>query len=228
MKKYRPVITLFIVLILPLLVYGFLKLVAVQNYKPIETISEKIPNPDGSLDSVFKSIGEFSFQTQTGKPLTRDSIDGKIWVVNLFYGDCGEDCDKIHSQISKLQSDYQDDANVRFLSISVDPKRDSLPALQGYAKRVEAVPYRWYFATGDPTLVQQFLTNELHYKPTAPEDLAKFTLRETSLRLIDWNGLLRGEYYDGLRETEVVRMSQHMVLLEKEMLDPKSAAPTHP
>jgi protein SCO1 len=228
MKKYRPVITLFIVLILPLLVYGLLKLVAVQNYKPIETISEKIPNPDGSLDSVFKSLGDFTFQTQTGTKLTRDSIDGKIWVVNLFFGDCGEDCDKIHSQISKLQSDYRDDANVRFLTISVDPSHDSLPVLQAYAKRVEATPYRWYFATGDSAQVQKFLLDELHYEVAAPEDLARFKLRETTLRLIDWNGLLRGEFYDGLRQEQVVRMSQHMVLLEKELVDPKSAAPDHP
>jgi protein SCO1 len=228
MKKNRPAITLFIVLILPLLVYGFLKLVAVQNYKPIETISEKIPNPDGSPDSVFKDLGEFSFQTQTGAMLTRDSITGKIWVINLFYTSCGEDCDKIHSRISKLQSDYKDNANVRFLSISVDAAHDSLPLVQAYAKRVEATPYRWYVATGNPAQISKFLTEELHYGITAPEDLNSYKLRETTLRLVDWNGLLRGERYDGIFEEQVVRMSQHMVLLEKEMLDPASTSGTHP
>lgn len=222
MKKYRAFISLFIVLILPLLVYGFLKLVSVQNYKPIETISEKIPNPDGSPDSVFKSIGDFSLVTQAGEPFTRDSLKGKIWVINLFYARCGEACDRIHSKISKLQSDYKDDPDVRLLSISIDPANDSVPVLQAYAKSVEATPYRWYLLTGNPEQVTKFITEELDYKPADATDLSNKTLRESTLRLVDWNGLFRGEYYDGTAEDKVVRMAQHMVLLQKEMQTAKA------
>jgi protein SCO1 len=225
MKKYRPFITLFLILILPLLVYGFMKLVSEQHYKPIETISEKIPNPDGSPDSVFRSVGDFAFSSQTGATITQDSLVGKIWVCNLFFGNCTESCDRIHSEISKLQSDTRDHADVRFVSISVDPTHDSVAVLKQVANRLEATPHRWYLLTGNPEQIRKFLHEELNYEDIAPEDIAAGLLRESTLRLIDWEGRFRGEIYDGLDHDAVVRLSIHLDFLEKEYADRKAGKP---
>src|SRR5690349_21484824 len=107
MKKYRPFIVLFVILILPLLVYVYMKVWTKSNYKPVEIISEKIPNPDGSLDSVFVPVGDFAFTNQSGKIITRDSLRGKIWIANLFHGNCGKPCDAMNDFIRQmLEKDF--------------------------------------------------------------------------------------------------------------------------
>jgi protein SCO1/2 len=228
MKKYRAFISLFIILILPLIIYGLMKLLTVSHYKPIENISEKILNPNGGSDSVFKAIGDFSFLTQTGERLTRDSLAGKIWICNLFYGRCNDICDRMHSTVSQLQSDFQDHPEVRFVSISIDPLHDSLAILQSYANRVEATPHRWYVVSGDTATLPKFLRQELRYTGEVQPDTVEYTLRETSFRLIDWNGHFRGGFYDGLAEDQCVRMAQHLMLLQKEWeeMTAKSAGAT--
>ena len=217
MKKYRPFIVLFVTLILPILVYVTLKLVATQNYRPIEMLSEKIPNPDGSPDSVFKAVGNFSLVTQTGDLLTLDSLRGKIWIANLFYGSCTDACDMMNGYIKQmLKKDFVDNPNVRFVSFSIDPERDSLPSLQAYSKRNEAPADRWQFLTGEPSVIRKYITEELKYPAGDPKVIESNGLYDRTFRLIDWDGHLRGEFYSADSEPPMVTMAQHIVLLLKE------------
>lgn len=229
MKKYRAFFVLFLILILPILIYVCMKAFGTQNYKPIETISEKIPNPDGSPDSVFKAVGNFAFPTQSGDTLSMDSLKGKIWLVNLFYGNCTDACDVVHSYVKQLlRKDFPDDSDIRFVSISVDPANDSVPALKAYADRMEAVEGRWYFLTGNPAALQKFLTEELQFPAIDEKTLAAKGLHDRTFRLVDWNGLLRGEFYQGDMEANMVTMAQHMVLLKKELDESRAGANPHP
>jgi protein SCO1/2 len=40
-------------------------------------------------------------------------------------------------------------ADVKFVSITVDPARDTAPVLDAYSKHFRCDPARWYFLTGD-------------------------------------------------------------------------------
>jgi protein SCO1 len=225
MKKYRPFIVLFILLILPLLVYVYLKVWTKQNYRPVEIISEKIPNPDGSLDSVFIPVGDFAFTGQSGKLITQDSLKGKIWVANLFHSNCAKACDVMNDYVRQmLEKDFPDEPDVRFLSFSVDPANDSVPMLKVYADRTGAVANRWYFLTGHPDSLKKFIVEELHYPEADPKVIAENKLHDTSFRLVDWNGLFRGDYYDGTNETDMVTMAQHIVMMLRERADSSANA----
>jgi protein SCO1 len=216
MKRYRPFIVLFAVLVLPPLVYLSMKLGGTQKYRPIETIGDKIPNPDGSLDSVFKPIASFTFLTHRGDSLTREMLKGKILVINLFYTKCAGECDGLNAYVQKMLTvDFARHPEVVFLSLSVDPVHDSLPALRAYSERVQASD-RWYFLTAEPDQLRKFLVEELHYPAFDEGVTATNGLYNRSLRLVDWNGNLRGQFYQGDSEPNMVTMAQHIVLLLKE------------
>jgi protein SCO1 len=230
MKKYRPFFILFLILILPLVVYVMMKLGTKQNYKPIEIISEKIQNPDGSPDSVYQAVGNFAFVSQTGDTLTLDSLKGKIWVANLFYGKCTDVCDVDHGYIQQmLGKDFVDDPNVRFVSFSVNGEEDSLAVLKAYAKRMEAKPGRWYFVSGNGNAVRKYLEEQLQYPTIDKGMVGTNQLNDRTFRLVDWNGLLRGQFYNAELEPEMVTLAQHVVLLQKEKVDSSSVkAPSQP
>ena len=220
MKKYRAFFVLFLILILPILIYVFIKAFGTQNYRPIETISEKIPNPDGSLDSVFKAVGDFAFVSQDGDTIRRDSLEGKIWVANLFHGECTDACDIENAYIKQmLKKDFPDDADVRFVSFSVNPNKDSVSVIKEYATKVEANSNRWWFLTGDATKMEKFLADEFKFEPSDEKTLENKGLRDRTLRLIDWEGHLRGSIYHSEIESQMVTLAQHIVFLQKELAD---------
>lgn len=228
MKKYRAFFVLFLILILPILIYVFIKAFGTQNYRPIETISEKIPNPDGSLDSVFKSVGEFALVSQHGDTLRTDSLKGKIWLANLFYGNCSDACD-IHNAYIKqmITKDFPNEPDVRFVSFSVDPANDSVPALKAYAAKVGVQDPRRYFLSGNPSVLSKFLSEEFGFEPNDEKSLTERGLRDRTFRLVDWDGHLRGSIYHSEIESEMVTMAQHMVFLLHELDDLRAGTPSH-
>lgn len=222
MKKYRPFLVLFAILILPLLVYVYMKVWTKQNYKPIDIISEKLANPGGGPDSVFATVGDFSFASHTGDTLSWDSLKGKVWVANVFYTRCKDMCEVMNGWVKRLQEDFKDDPDVCFVSFSVDP-RDSLAALRRYAMDNAAMDGKWYFLTGAYPALRKVVTEGLKFQVPDSGMIANGALNDPSFRLVDWNGHLRGQFYSGETEPEVVTMSQHLVLLLHELADLRSS-----
>ncbi|MFN8394443.1 MAG: SCO family protein [Bacteroidia bacterium] len=226
MKKYRPFLVLFAIIILPLLVWVALKLVSEQRYRPIEILSEKIPNPDGSLDSVFRAVGDFAFVTQAGDTLRRSDLQDKIWVATECYGACTETCDLINGYFQQMiEKDFAEDPDIRFVSFSIDPKDDST-SIRAYAEHAKAEVGRWYVVRGNAASMEKFLTEELMFNPLDTTAFKANSLSDRGVRLIDWDGRLRGQLYHGDMEPEMVTLAQHIVLLQKELEELKSGKPS--
>lgn len=216
MKKYRPFIVLFVIVILPLLVYGLLKLITEQRYRPIEILSEKVPNPDGSPDSVFRTVGDFAFLTQSGDSLRRSDLQDKIWVAVECYGRCRETCDGLNGYFQQMiEKDFADDPDIVFVSFSIDPKDDTT-SLRAYAEHARAEAGRWYVVKGEQAVMEKFLTEELKFAPIDTTAFSVNGLRDRGVRLLDWEGRLRGQLYHGDMEPEMVTLAQHIVLLQGE------------
>ncbi len=52
---------------------------------------------------------------------------------------------------------------VQFISITVNPERDSFPALRAYTDRYKANHDHWWFLTGDKKTIYNFIRNDLRY-----------------------------------------------------------------
>jgi cytochrome oxidase Cu insertion factor (SCO1/SenC/PrrC family) len=94
-------------------------------------------------------VPDFALTNQHGQLVRRADLEGKIWIVSLIFTNCPEECPLMTAEMARLQSDLADMADVRLVSISVDPERDTPPILAQYADRFDADPQRWYFLTGD-------------------------------------------------------------------------------
>ena len=81
---------------------------------------------------------------------------GQYVVMGFVYTNCPDICPLITQNLIKIQKDLGYPANVQFLGVSFDPKRDTPEVLHRY-KEVFKVDDNVNFLTGEPTIVQTFM-----------------------------------------------------------------------
>ena len=132
-------------------------------------------------------VAEFDLVRSTGEPLRRSDLKGRIWVVDFIFTRCAGPCPRMTDQMRTLTRQLSGD-DVRFLSISVDPEYDTPEVLADYARRFEADPERWVFATGDKARIYQ-LSAESFYLPVEDPTDTDQIIHSTRFVVLDPEGL---------------------------------------
>jgi protein SCO1/2 len=104
------------------------------------------------------------------------------------------------------------DAPVRFVSITVDPTRDTPAVLAAYAKRNRNDP-RWTFLTGDREAIVDLSVKGFKLAAGDPMPGGEALLHSGKFAIADKQGVIRG-YYEGSDATvtdEVVRAVETLV-----------------
>lgn len=97
---------------------------------------------------VLGQVPEFKLISQKGE--TFDSaleLTGHIWVANFIFTNCKGPCPRMSTQMRQVQTAMTDFPELRMVSFTVDPERDTPQVLAGYAERYNA-DSRWFFLTG--------------------------------------------------------------------------------
>jgi protein SCO1 len=78
-----------------------------------------------------------------------DLIKDKVVVVQFMFANCAELCPRTTPNLARVQRELRKRApgKITFLSITVDPKRDTPQALKHYAQQF-GIQGDWYFLTG--------------------------------------------------------------------------------
>lgn len=148
---------------------------------------------------------DFALVDQHGDTLRAAELRGKAWVVSFFFTNCSGVCPLITSRMAALRDSLAGDGllgeEVRLVSISVDPARDTVAALRAYAARFGgSPPADWAFLTGSPpesvrTLIQQGFKVTAHLPPEAGEAGEGYQVQHTPrVELVDGRGHVRGAY----------------------------------
>ena len=100
----------------------------------------------------------FSLMDQNGSPLSEGDLAGRPTVVTFIFTRCPvpEYCPAIAGRFRELQRALAKDASfadVRLLSVTLDPQHDTPPVLRDYGRAMGADFTRWRFATGTPEQV---------------------------------------------------------------------------
>ena len=102
----------------------------------------------GGIEFTGPPLTEFELTERSGKLFRSREMLGKVWVTTFFFSSCPGPCERLNSTIRNLHNEEQL-KDVVWVSITVDPKHDTLPRLQKYAERFQADPERWLFCRGD-------------------------------------------------------------------------------
>jgi protein SCO1/2 len=93
-----------------------------------------------------------------GKPFDLASRTGKVVVVSFVYTTCTGSCPGTTQALVRIQDALKQaklwGTSVEFVSISLDPKRDTPEVLRQYARLFGADLGAWHFLTGPPARVE--------------------------------------------------------------------------
>ena len=98
----------------------------------------------------YGRVPRFTLTERSGRRITLDDLRGLVWVADFIYTECTESCPTQSLQFAQLQREFAEAADLRLVSITVDPQHDTPEVLRRYAERYTA-GHRWWFLTGDKT-----------------------------------------------------------------------------
>ncbi len=160
----------------------------------------------------FGTAPDFSLIERSGKPIRLLDLKGKILVVNFIYTRCKDSCPLQSAEMAKFQSDLKDLKEVRLISVSVDPERDTPEALSRYAERFHADPERWLFLTGQKEEIYRLAQEGFHLSALPASEVGQKSteiLHSSRFVLVDGEAEIRG-YYDST-DPEALRRAQRHV-----------------
>lgn len=139
-------------------------------------------------------VPDAALVAETGRPLNLRELKGNVVVYDFIFTSCGGTCPMMTAQMRKLTPKIDRDAPVRFVSISVDPARDTPQVLRDYATRYRNDP-RWTFLTGDrDTIVKLSVEGFKLAAGGTPQAGAEPLLHSSKFAIADKDGTIR-EYY---------------------------------
>jgi len=176
------------------------------------TLSSCIPH--ASSLPVYYDVPEFQLTAQDGQPFDSRVLAGKIWVADFIYTTCPGPCPRMTSQMHEVQNAIikmpADLKDVKLVSFTVDPARDTPQVLAGYAKAHGASAEHWYFLTGSPDTLQKLDRDAFKLGNITP------TLEHsTRFVLVDRQSRIRG-YYDTSESRTIPRLIQDIHALAQE------------
>jgi protein SCO1/2 len=166
--------------------------------------------PRKSSLPVYYDVPEFQLIAQDGQPFDSKVLAGKIWVADFIYTTCPGPCPRMTSQMREVQDAILKMPDVKLVSFTVDPARDTPQVLAEYAKLHRASAEHWYFLTGSPATLQKLDrdTFKLGNLNAAFEHSTRFVL-------VDRQARIRG-YYDTSESRAIPRLIEDIYALARE------------
>jgi protein SCO1 len=165
----------------------------------------------------YGSIPDFSLTDRSGSSVTLADLRGKIWIADFIYTTCTDTCPLQTAMMAKLQEEYSAKPDVRLVSFTVDPERDTPQALKLYAERYRADSQRWYFLTGQRDRILRLIQEGFHLSaaPVANQtDRSGMIPHSARFVLVDKQARIRG-YYDSREREAFVRLKNDIDTLVK-------------
>ncbi len=161
--------------------------------KKEEAFEIMTPPPAPVVLPKYWTAPDFALTERTGQTVKLADFAGKVWVADFFYTTCPGPCPMMSSRLSKVQEQLGTDPNLRLVSISIDPEKDTPDVLKLYAERFKATD-RWLFLTGPKADIYTLARDGFKLPIAEPETPGGQISHSTRLILIDKTGSLRGFY----------------------------------
>ena len=182
---------------------------------------------DGTGLADHGPVPEFALIAQDGLPFTRADMLGSVWVVDFIFTSCAGICIPMTRTLVDLQ---REPLPARFLSVSVDPVRDSPPVLTEFRRKWEGDERRWTLATGTAQAVEALGNDGFHLPVGAgvtPMEGAPSLFHSEKYALVDARGRVRG-YYDSNDKLALDALRRDIAKLAAQAPGPASGAPGAP
>jgi protein SCO1/2 len=180
----------------------FFLFIYMLNYREKETGAAAENSPPRLISPDHpRQLVNFSLTDRTGRSVARPELDGKILVVDFLYTSCSLTCPVVNRCMAQIQQLTTNQPDVKLVSLTVDPRDDTVDALAKYGERFGADTNRWLLLTGDKTTLYDLIGNSFLAQDLGdPFSYMPGNFVHTErIALVDSRGKLHG-FFDGLNQ----------------------------
>jgi protein SCO1/2 len=168
---------------------------------------------------VLSYVRPYRLTTQDGGPYTDQDMLGKVSVVEYFFTTCKGICPKMNTNMKTIYETFKQEPDFMIVSNTCDPQTDSAARLKVYADSLKVDTRKWVFLTGRKDSLYQLARNSylLDDPKNSFQKIEDQFIHTQFFALVDKNGKLRGQVYDGLKKEELDKMKNDIrsLLAEK-------------
>ena len=135
----------------------------------------------------------FKLSDQDGKQVSSDDLRGSVYIADFIFTNCAGPCPVMTSKLVELEFKLTR-GDVKLISFTVDPQRDTPEVLKEFAQRSGADESRWRFLTGT---VEQMRDAAVGFKVAAKKEADESVTHSTQFLLINRKGQVCGIYRNG-------------------------------
>jgi protein SCO1 len=156
-----------------------------------------------------------SLVAHTGAPVKTDDLKGSVAVYDFIFTSCPGPCPLMTREMKRLKTDLRNVRDIRFVSITVDPVKDTPAVLAQYA-RIHGAGEGWLFLTGDRQEIIELSIDgfKLGVGPVDPGSTQPI-FHSTKFVLVDRSGMIRG-YYESTSKDEMEKLRKDARALARE------------
>jgi protein SCO1/2 len=158
----------------------------------------------------YGEVPAFTMTDSEGHPFDSAALRGKVWIADFIYTSCPAECPRMTSEMHKIQKQVEGEKDLRLVSISVDPQRDTPVVLNDFAHRFGGPTAQWIFLTGSPETVHTVAYETFHVG-----DVIGKMEHSTKFIVVDKHGHIRG-YYSSFDQDDLSKMLADVDALRSE------------
>lgn len=179
-----------------------LGLVVAWNY--LNMLNQQAQNAD-YLPVIMRLDRPLEGTNQEGEAVSFAQLGGKVWVLAYVYTHCPAGCAGVMGVMKELQEEFRDESDLHFVSVTMDPERDTPEWMKQWAEERDMGGDNWWFMTGDAKKIRTYMGRYFRLvvnQRTDPEEIKFYGEweHEFKLVLVDQSGAIR-YYYDVLNAT---------------------------
>ncbi len=169
----------------------------------------------GNTDTIYHTIGNFSFKNQFNEIVSNQTVINKIYVADFFFATCQSICPQMSTNLKDVQEAFKADNDVLLLCHTVNPMHDSVEVLNSYSTTYGAIKNKWHFLTGNKKEIYDLAKTSYLVNALEEDGSKEGFLHSEMLLLIDTQQRIRG-FYDGTNKSDVLKLIADIKLLKTE------------
>lgn len=176
-------------------IIAFIALVFVscdQNKGPLPYLGHQV-EVDGQTQN--HKIRPFNFIKTDSSIVTNQTFAPYVYVADFFFTSCPSICPKVMKEMLKIYDEFKDNPQVKLVSFTLDPVRDTPQRLNTYASNLEVDQSKWFFLSGELETTMD-LTTDYFVTAMVDEEAPGGFNHSGQIILVDKNGHVRS-FSDG-------------------------------
>lgn len=160
----------------------------------------------------YHTVADFELVNQNGKTITQEDYKNIIYVADFFFTRCPSICPIMTNNIGKLQKEFLNNKDVKFLSLSVTPDVDSVAVLRQYATDKGVIDSKWNVTTGNKKHIYELARKSYFAVVETGDGGLQDFIHTPNFILVDKKKQIRG-IYDGTDDDDILRLIEDIKTL---------------